>query len=58
MRFALRLIWKDRGFAATVILTLALCIGGNAAISPSSDRCCCGRWTSPSPTGWSTIFDS
>ena len=32
LRFALRLIWKDRGFAATVILTLALCIGGNAAI--------------------------
>ncbi len=32
LRFALRLVWKDRGFAATVILTLALCIGGNAAI--------------------------
>jgi len=32
LRFALRLIWKDRGFAATVLITLALCIGGNAAI--------------------------
>ena len=32
LRFALRLIWKDRGFAATVLFTLALCIGGNAAI--------------------------
>jgi predicted permease len=32
LRFALRLLWKDRSFAATVILTLALCIGANAAI--------------------------
>ena len=32
LRFALRLLWKDSSFAATVILTLALCIGANAAI--------------------------
>lgn len=31
-RFAVRLLWKDRGFAATAILTLAVCIGANAAI--------------------------
>ncbi len=32
IRFARRLLWKDRGFAATAILTLAVCVGANAAI--------------------------
>jgi putative ABC transport system permease protein len=32
LRFATRLLWKDRGFAATAIITLAVCIGANAAI--------------------------
>jgi predicted permease len=32
IRFGVRLLWKDRGFAATAILTLAICIGANAAI--------------------------
>ncbi len=32
LRFALRLLWKDRSFAFTAILTLALCIGANTAI--------------------------
>ena len=32
VRFALRLLWKDRVFAATAILTLAICVGANTAI--------------------------
>lgn len=32
VRFALRLLWKDRGFAVTTLLTLAVCIAANAAI--------------------------
>ena len=32
LRFAARLLWKDRGFATTAVVTLAVCIGANAAI--------------------------
>lgn len=32
LRFASRVLWKDRGFTGTVLLTLAICIGANAAI--------------------------
>src|SRR5436190_24356640 len=32
LRFATRLLWKERGFAATAVITLAVCIGANTAI--------------------------
>jgi len=32
IRFGSRLLWKDRGFSLTALLTLAICIGANAAI--------------------------
>ena len=32
LRFGVRLLWKQKGFAFTAILTLAACIGANATI--------------------------
>ena len=32
LRFGARLLWKSKGFAATAIATLAICIGANTAI--------------------------
>ena len=32
LRYALRVIWRDRGFALAAILTLAVCIGANTAL--------------------------
>jgi predicted permease len=32
LRFGLRLLWKDRAFALTSLLTLAVCIGANTTI--------------------------
>lgn len=32
VRFALRLLWKDRSFSATTVATLAMCLAANVAI--------------------------
>jgi predicted permease len=32
IRFGLKLLWKEKAFSATVLLTLAVCIGANATI--------------------------
>ena len=32
LRFGLRLLWKEKAFTLTALVTLALCIGANTAI--------------------------
>ena len=32
LRFAMRLLWKDRSFSLTTVATLALCLAANVAI--------------------------
>jgi hypothetical protein len=32
LKFGIKLLWKDKGFALTAIATLSICIGANAAI--------------------------
>src|SRR5579864_747072 len=32
LRFGTRLLWKDKGFTFTTLLTLVVCIGANTAI--------------------------
>jgi len=32
LRFGLKLLWKEKAFTITALVTLALCIGANTAI--------------------------
>jgi hypothetical protein len=33
LRFGFKLLWKEKAFTITALLTLALCIGANTAIA-------------------------
>ena len=45
LKFALRSLARTKGLTATVVVTLALGIGANAAIFTLVAACCCGRWS-------------
>ena len=59
LRLALRLLWKDRSFALTVVLTLTLCIGATTAhLHRRPIGAAATAAVSASPIGWSSLYDS
>ena len=44
LKFAIRSLTRTKGLTVTVVLTLALGIGANAAIFTWCAACCCGLW--------------
>jgi predicted permease len=58
VRFATRLLWKDRGFALTTISTLALCIAANTAIFALVNTVLLRPLPFPEPDRLATVFNS
>ena len=58
LRFAVRLLLKDRGFSLTVLLTLALCIGANAAIFAVVNSVLLKPLPVPEPERLVTVYNS
>jgi predicted permease len=58
VRFAVRLLWKDRGFTLTTLATLALCVGANTAIFAVINAVLLKPLPYPAPERLVTIFNS
>jgi predicted permease len=58
MKYALRVLLKDRSFTATVLLTLAICIGANAAIFAVVQSVLLRPLPVPEPARLVNIFNS
>jgi len=58
LRFAGRLLWKDRGFTLTTIATLALCVAANTSIFAVVNSVLLRPLPFPEPDGIVTIFNS
>ena len=58
VRFGLRVLWRDRGFAATTLLTLAICIGANAAIFAIVNAVLLRPLPVPEPGRFAVIYNS
>ena len=58
LRFAMRLLWKDRGFSLTAISTLALCVAANTAIFAVVHSVLLKPLPFPEPERLATVFNS
>jgi predicted permease len=58
LRFALRLLWKDRGFTLTTVATLALCVAANTSIFAVVHAVLLKPLPFPEPERLTTIFNS
>jgi predicted permease len=58
IRFALRLLWRDRGFAATTVATLALCVAANTAIFAVVNSVILEPLPSPDASRLVTVYNS
>jgi predicted permease len=58
LRFALRLLWRDRGFTITTVATLALCIAANTSIFAVVNAVVLRPLPFPEPERLATVFNS
>ena len=58
LRFALRLLWKDRGFTFTTVATLGLCVAANTAIFAIVHSVLLKPLPFPQPEQIAAIFNS
>lgn len=58
IRFALRLLWKDRAFTTTTVATLALCLAANTSIFAIVNSVLLRPLPFPEPERLATIFNS
>ncbi len=58
LRFGVRLLWRDRVFALTALLTLAVCIGANAAIFAAVNSVLLRPLQLPDPSKLVLIYNS
>ncbi|MDE3154203.1 MAG: ABC transporter permease [Acidobacteriota bacterium] len=58
LRFGLRLLWKDKGFTLAAVLTLAVCLGANAALFTVVDSVLLRPLAFPHPEQLVYVYDS
>ena len=58
LRFAARVLWKDRGFSSTVLATLALCVAANTAIFAVVNAVLLQPLPFPAPERLAVVFNA